>query len=52
MPRDARRPEAQAGQGNTVKITNVDTSDQGMLTFLERTGFTPWVDQFEMAVRL
>lgn len=32
-----------------VKLQNVDRSDEGMLTFLERLGFDPWVDQYEMA---
>jgi ribosomal protein S18 acetylase RimI-like enzyme len=32
-----------------VKLLNVDHSDEGMLTFLERLDFDHWIDQFEMA---
>lgn len=32
-----------------VKLLNVDRSDEGMLTFLERLGFDHWIDQYEMA---
>ena len=32
-----------------VKLLNVDRSDVGMLTFLERLGFDHWIDQYEMA---
>jgi len=39
-----RLPEGQAG----LKLLNVDRSDHGMLSALERLGFAPWVDQYEM----
>jgi ribosomal protein S18 acetylase RimI-like enzyme len=32
----------------SVQVTNIDTSDSGMLAFFERLGFKHWVDQYEM----
>jgi ribosomal protein S18 acetylase RimI-like enzyme len=32
-----------------IKLQNVDRSDGGMLTFLERLGFDNWIDQYEMS---
>ncbi len=37
---------------STVKLLNVDRSDEGMLAFLARLGFRRTIDQYEMACRI
>ena len=32
----------------TIRMTNVDRSDHGMLALIDRIGFRHWVDQYEM----
>lgn len=37
---------------NTIKVINVDHADEGMLRFLERTGFEFLINQFEMKLAI
>lgn len=37
---------------STVKLINVESTDRGMIAFLERVGFRHWIDVYEMTRRI